>query len=275
VYSTLLNLWASSPRHTKHLTSAHPAAPVVPQPDPDPGHARAFVERMARHRTATAVLLAVVVLTIGVVGTAGAVSVVTEKKNKDGTVRGLHVGNGSLTGADVADRSRSSAGFSGSVQGPAGPQGAAGPEGPAGPQGPVGPHGAAGPKGDPGPQGPAGPAGAKGDKGATGDTGPQGPQGPQGVPGPPGPGGATSVAYAQSGPKLIAGSSSGTWYITCPQGFHATGGGANHVDTTKRGYGRITESYPSATGTYWVMTVHNPDATEIAMYGWVACAKVS
>jgi hypothetical protein len=233
------------------------------------------MSRRTIHRSVSTAVLLLLVVSLGVGGTAAAVSMVTGKQIKDGTVRGRDVGNGSLTGADVADRSLTAADFRGSVQGPAGPQGAAGPEGAAGPQGPVGPHGAAGPKGDPGPQGPAGPAGAKGDKGATGDTGPQGPQGPQGVPGPPGPGGATSVAYAQSGPKLIAGSSRGTWYITCPQGFHATGGGANHVDTTKRGYGRITESYPSATGTYWVMTVHNPDATEIAMYGWVACAKVS
>jgi len=187
----------------------------------------------------------VLLLSIGLGGTAGAVSLITGKQIKDSSVRGRDVGNGSLTGADVADKSLTAADFSGSVQGPAGPQGPTGPQGP------------------------------KGDKGATGNTGAQGPQGLQGIQGPPGPAGASMVTYAQSGPKLISGSSSATWYITCPQGFWATGGGANHVDTTKRGYGRITESYPSATGTYWVMTVHNPDPAEIAMYGWVACAKVS
>ena len=219
--------------------------------------------RRSTAQSLTAVLLAVLGISLVLGGTAGAVSLVTGKQIKDGTVRSRDIGNGSLTGADVADKSLTAADFSGSVQGPAGPAGPAGAAGPTGPTGPAGPTG---------PQGPAGPQGPKGDKGSTGDTGAQG---LQGIQGPPGPGGATSVTYAQSGPKLIAGSSSGTWYITCPQGFHATGGGANHVDTTKRGYGGITESYPSATGTYWVMTVHNPDPAEIAMYGWVACAKVS
>ncbi len=230
------------------------------------------MSRRSLRRSMSAALLVLLVASLGIGGTAAAVSLVTGKQIKDGTVRGRDVGNGSLTGADVADKSLTAADFTGSVQGPAGPQG---PVGPQGLKGEVGPKGATGPAGPTGPQGPAGPQGPKGDKGDKGATGDTGAQGTQGIQGPPGPGGATSVTYAQSGPKLISGSSSGTWYITCPQGFHATGGGANHVDTTKRGYGRITESYPSATGTYWVMTVHNPDPAEIAMYGWVACAKVS
>jgi hypothetical protein len=219
-----------------------------------------------RHGRLSAALLAVLVLSIGLGGTAGAVTLITGKQIMDGTVRGRDVGNGSLTGADVADMSLSAADFNGSVQGPSGPPG---PAGPAGPKGDSGPQGAAGPEGDQGP---------KGDKGATGDTGapgPQGPQGLQGLPGPEGPAGVSGIPYGQSGPKLIAGSSTGTWQITCPPGHTAIGGGASHVDTAKRGYGRITESYPGATGISWVMTVHNPDPVEIAMSGWVMCAQVS
>ena len=177
-----------------------------------------------RHGRLSAALLAVLVLSIGLGGTAGAVTLITGKQIMDGTVRGRDVGNGSLTGADVADMSLSAADFNGSVQGPSGAPGA---------------------------------------------------QGLQGLPGPEGPAGVSGIAYGQSGPKLIAGSSTGTWQITCPPGHTAIGGGASHVDTAKRGYGRITESYPGATGISWVMTVHNPDPVEIAMSGWVMCAQVS
>ena len=141
MYDALLKLWASSPTQTAHLTSALPGAPVVTPAERNARHRVRLVERMSHHRAATAVLLAVVVLTIGVGGTAGAVSLITGKQIKDGTVRSRDVGNGSLTGADVADKSLSPADFSGSVQGPAGPSG---PQGPQGPQGDPGVPGVSG-----------------------------------------------------------------------------------------------------------------------------------
>ena len=138
---TLLDMWASSPRQTAHLTSAQPDAPVITSRRGGVRQAATQVMgRAGRHRTATALLLAVLVLSVGLGGTAAAVSLVTGKQIKDGSVRGRDIGNGSLTGSDVADKSLTPADFSGSVQGPAGPQGPAGAQGPRGPPGPAG-HG--------------------------------------------------------------------------------------------------------------------------------------
>jgi hypothetical protein len=79
---------------------------------------------------------------------------------KDGTVKSVDIGDGSIAVRDLSPALRRLQG-PGPVgpQGPAGPQGVAGPQGEAGPKGDVGPAGATGPQGPSGPQGPAGPEG--------------------------------------------------------------------------------------------------------------------
>jgi hypothetical protein len=66
-----------------------------------------------------------------------------------GVVNSLDVANGSLTGADIRNKSLTLADFSGR-----GPKGATGARGPAGPAGPAGAGGPAGPAGAQGPAGP-------------------------------------------------------------------------------------------------------------------------
>jgi len=248
MYNPLLKLWASSPRQTAHLTSAQPGAPVAAEAahrDYRTRHRGGLAERVSHHRAATSVLLAVVVLTLGVGGTAGAVSLITGKQIKDGTIRGRDVGNGSLTGADVADKSLSPADFSGSVQGPAGSQGPAGPQGPRGPQGVPG---ATGPKGD---QGPAGPAG------------------PQGV------AGISGHEFAVSEGVSLSGGKWSNWTAWCPQGKRVLGGGAATDGAAY--YARILQSGPIVVdGLHgWNVSVRNEGTAALAEYAWAVCASVS
>jgi hypothetical protein len=56
MFSTLVNLWATSPRQTAHLTSAQPSAPVVGPRPRVTGRRAMLVDRVNRHRTVTAVL---------------------------------------------------------------------------------------------------------------------------------------------------------------------------------------------------------------------------
>jgi hypothetical protein len=92
-------------------------------------------------------VIAILAVVVGMVGTATAAKMVSGKQIKDN----------SITGQDVKDASLSSADFKGDLTGPRGAQGDTGPAGPAGPQGPAGPAGQTGPAG---PTGPAGSASA-------------------------------------------------------------------------------------------------------------------
>ena len=232
----LLKLWASSPTQTAHLTSAQPGAPVVPPHERDARHRVGLVERLSHHRAATAVVLAVVVLTIGVGGTAGAVSLVTGKQIKDGTVRSCDVGNGSLTGADVADRSLSAADFNGSVRGPAG---APGPEGAAGPRGP---QGAVGPKGE---------QGVKGDPGAPGVSG---------------------LRYAISEATSVAAGSKKGLYVYC-DGQQVLAGGLSTSAFADQA--QLAQSAPLNGGVGWYVSVKNAGPSDMTVYGWAVCASVA
>jgi len=238
--NTLLDMWASSPRQTAHLTSAQPDAPVI-----SPRHggvrqaASKVMGRAGRHRTATALLLAVLVLSVGLGGTAAAVSLVTGKQIKDGSVRSRDIGNGSLTGSDVADKSLTPADFTGSIQGPTGPQG---------------PAGAQGPRGLQGLQGTAGAQGAKGDTGA------------------PGPAGVSGLRYvASDGSSVAAGSWKGL-FIYCDDQKVLGGGLSTYPDTDKA---RIVQSAPLNGGTGWYVKVRNEGSTDFTAYGWAICASVS
>jgi hypothetical protein len=88
---------------------------------------------------------------------------------RDGAVRliaGKQIKNGSVTTADVKNRSLTRRDFRRGVLTPSG--GGAAIPGPAGAQGPEGPPGAAGPAGPEGPPGPKGPPGPAGPQGASG-----------------------------------------------------------------------------------------------------------
>jgi hypothetical protein len=198
--------------------------------------------RRVRHRRLATALLAVLALSIGLGGTAAAVTLITGKQIKDGSVRGRDIGNGSLTGADVADRSLSATDFNGSVQGPAGPGGPAGPPGPQGP------------KGDPGTPG------AKGDPGIPGTPGPQGPAG------------MTGLRYAiAEGVTVNAGSS--VAISTSCDGQKVLGGGvATDPDTDKT---RVAQDAPLDNGAGWYVKVRNDGASAVTAYGWAVCATVS
>ena len=214
------------------------------------------MSRTSRHARLSAALLAVLVLSLGLGGTAAAVTLVTGKQIKDGTVRGRDVGNGSLTGADVADRSLSPADFSGSVQGPTGPQGPAGPSGPAGS------------KGDPGP---------KGDPGQPGREGPQGPQGPQGPTGPTGPAGVSGLYYAGSDPQVIGPGKVATWNVVCPVGKRVLGGGVSTYANIAY-YARVLQTAPTYVDGRdgWTVAVRNDGTSaDITEYAWAVCASVS
>jgi hypothetical protein len=108
-------------------------------------------------RVSPALVVATTALFVALTGTAIATT--------SALVTGKQIANGSITGADVKNRSLRPLDFRGSVRGPSGPQGQTGPQGPPGPQGP---------QGVVGPQGPAGTPGAAGPKGDKGDRGPSG-----------------------------------------------------------------------------------------------------
>ena len=235
--NTQLDMWVSSPRQTAHLTSAQPGAPVIA---PRRGGARQaaaqVMRRAARHRTLTAVLLAALVLSIGLGGTAAAASLITGKQIKDGTVRGRDVGNSSLTGADVADKSLSPADFSGSVQGPAGPQGPTGPQGPRGLQGP---------------QGTAGPQGVKGD---------------QGVPG------ISGLRYVTSEAASVGGGSKKGLYMYCDGQKVLAGGLSTNFFADQA---QLVQSAPLNDGIGWFVSVKNEGSSDMTVYGWAVCASVA
>jgi hypothetical protein len=92
----------------------------------------------------------------------GAVRLITGKQIKNGSVTSADVKNRSLTRRDFRRGALASPGGGAAIPGPAGAQGPAGATGPAGPEGPLGPTGPPGPAGAEGPVGPAGPHGPSG-----------------------------------------------------------------------------------------------------------------
>jgi Collagen triple helix repeat (20 copies) len=102
-------------------------------------------------RVSPALMVAMLALLVALSGTAIATT--------SAIVTGKQIVNGSITGADVKNRSLRPIDFRGSLRGPRGLQGITGPQGP---QGPSGIAGQPGPKGD---QGDKGDKGEKGDKG--------------------------------------------------------------------------------------------------------------
>lgn len=122
-----------------------------------------------RPRLTYANVTATIALFVALGGTSYAAITVTGRNIKDGTV----------TSADVRDRSLRAHDFRRGEL-PAGAAGAKGETGPAGADG------APGPRGETGATGPRGDAGAGGPAGPTGATGPTGPAGPTGVQGDPG-----------------------------------------------------------------------------------------
>lgn len=198
--------------------------------------------------TKGATLVAVVaglLLTAALGGSAGAAALLTGKQIKDGSIGGRDITNSSLSGKDVRDGSLSPTDFSGSVQGPAGPAGPAGPQGPKGGTGPAGPIG---PQGPTGPTGPAGPTGARGPSGISG------------------------LEYRTAGRTVSAGSFF-TWQVDCPAGTKALGGG---VATDGSPFAaRIVQSAPANDGVGWVVSVRNEGTNTLSEYAWVVCAAAS
>lgn len=97
-----------------------------------------------------AMVVAMLALFVALTGTAVATT--------SAVITGHQITDGSITGADVKNRSLTQRDFRGSLRGPrglTGPTGQPGPQGPAGPQGSAGPQGPAGPKGDKGETGPS------------------------------------------------------------------------------------------------------------------------
>jgi hypothetical protein len=139
-------------------------------------------ERLHRHSSSVALLLASVALFISLGGpsvAANGIHALTAKSARNAhTVDGLHASRvpkaGKLLALNRFAKFPSSV-LPASLTGPAGPKGDTGPVGPQGETGPVGPKGDTGPAG---PKGDVGPTGPKGDSGAKGDTGAQGPVGP-------------------------------------------------------------------------------------------------
>ena len=206
--------------------------------------------RTARTNRLSAVLLSVLVLSIALGGSAGAVSLITGKQIKDGTVRGRDVGNDSLTGADIADRTLTPADFNGSVQGP---------QGPPGPTGLSGPAGTAGPKGEPGPKG---------------DVGPPGPEGAQGPQGPAGPAGVSGLYYAGSDPQVIGAGKVATWNVLCPVGKRVFGGGVSSYAGIAY-YARVLQTAPTYVDGRdgWSVAVRNDGTSaDITEFAWAVCA---
>jgi len=198
--------------------------------------------RTIRHGRLSAGLLAVLVLSLGLGGTAAAVTLITGKQIKDGTVRGRDVGNGSLTGADIADASLGPADFSGSLQGPPGLPG------PAGPQGPTGSAGQPGPKGDPGPSGPVGP------------------------PGPAGPAGVSGLEYKVGDGVPMGPGTWTTFSVTCSTGKKVLGGGVSTYGN--EGSPRISVSAPLNNGAGWYVSAANEGISSITQFPWAICASV-
>ena len=222
------------------------------------------MSRRSLGRSMSTALLVLLVASLGIGGTAAAVSLVTGKQIKDGTVRGRDIGNGSLTGTDVADKSLTPADFSGSVQGPAGPQG------PGGPKGDSGPQGLAGPKGDPGQPGSAGPQGPKGDKG---DKGEQGIQGIPGNVGPQGPAGVSGLYYSVSEVQYLDDWDVRNLYAPCyVSGTKAISGGLGPDKETPWVH-QIVASSPSYNGSGWNVMVYNHSEYPLSVYAWAVCAK--
>ena len=180
---------------------------------------------------------------------------------------GKQIRNGSITGADVRDRSLTAADFNGSVQGPRGLPGLQGPIGPMGLTGPMGLPGARGENGPAGPQGlrgETGATGAQGPRGETGATGPEGPRGDTGATGPPGARRPGQRGCAQGDRR------SETGRADCATGERAVAGGFAHGTRDK-----LTSSAPSpdtarATPTGWTVTFDAPPASGTV---YVICAS--
>jgi Collagen triple helix repeat (20 copies) len=184
--------------------------------------------KFVRHLRSNAVAFLALFVALGGSSFA-AVTVITGKNVKNGSLTAADVKNSSLTGADVKDKSLSPGDFNGSVTGL---------KGDTGPQGPKGDTGAQGPKGDTGAQGPKGDTGAQGPKG---DTGAQGAQGPTG------PAGGLSGYEVVRGPTVPDAAGSYRTYANCPAGKVALGGGGSQGSS---GW-YLDDSKPQANGAGW------------------------
>jgi len=150
--------------------------------------------------------LAVIALTFGVVGIAGATTSSQCETGPPNQAVGAesqghtHAYECAVPGPPGPAGPAGPAGANGQDGAP-GPAGADGLQGPESPQGEAGPQGSAGPQGPAGAQGPVGPAGPGGGEGGGGAQGPAGAQGPIGPAGPQGPAG----AQGSRGPAGVSG----------------------------------------------------------------------
>jgi hypothetical protein len=146
-----------------------------------------------------------------------------------GTAAGAAIASGPVDGSGVVHACYYGADKSGSSQVVLQNAGTACPKGTTaitwnqtGPQGTTGPTGATGQQGPTGPIGPVGPQGATGPIGATG---PQGPTGPIGPAGPAGTNGVSGYQIVNDGIQTLSELSGGDFYVDCPAGKQAVGGG--------------------------------------------------
>ena len=237
-----------------------------------------------RPHISPATVIAVIALLVALSGS----SVAAPARKAVRLLTGHAIKNGSITGADVKNRSLSAEDFGDRIEGsagpagPQGPRGSSGPQGltgerglpglmgalgPAGPKGDVGAAGPAGPKGDTGaagPKGDTGPAGTRGDTGDTGPAGPKGDTGDTGLQGPAGPAGPANLVVRTAAVSSTSGA------VECASGERATGGGFEHstaLAVIKSS--RPTPATEGATPTGWRVTA------DIAVSGtvYVLCAS--
>jgi hypothetical protein len=127
-----------------------------------------FRSRSSRPSPALVVAVVALVVALGGTATAAGVLITSGSQIKDGSITGADLKDRSIGPKDLAAATTRTLGGSAASAGGRGADGARGEQGPAGPGGPAGPAGAAaaaGAKGEKGEKGDPGQAGAKGDRG--------------------------------------------------------------------------------------------------------------
>jgi hypothetical protein len=82
----------------------------------------------------------------------------------------------------------------------------------------------------------------------------------------------SGIEYRTNG-ATVGAKSPGDWYVECPAGKHAVGGGVAPV--TLSSASRVLGSAPLDDGVGWWVAVYNDNSSSAGYYAWVACAATS
>lgn len=222
---------------------------------------------MARPRTSRIVITGAAALALVAGGTAAGAAIAGSPIDSSGVIHGCYYGasKGGTSQVVLQDSGtncpKNTTAITWNQQGPQGPQGQQGDTGATGATGPAGPQGPAGA------QGPAGPAG---DTGATGAEGPAGPAGPAGA------NGVSGYQVVNDGSQTLGGLSGADFYVDCPSGKQAVGGGfisggSISIDDSAPSQENDPVNHPNG----WFMHLYNSSIGENFLTVYAVCVDAS